>query len=434
MQISTFLFTLFVAGRYSNHRHKDGRKKHCCLYCGKWLYKVVRHMKISHRKENDVKKGSKLVDKVEKRKFFGVLCRRGDFEANMKHAREKNEFLTVVRHSKNLDVKNYTPCINCHGLYSNRTLIKHLKTCQGSSKGISKSKDARGSRILLQESLAKDDQFKKLKVELFSRMYLDEVTNLVRTDEGLLLYAYTLYEKGGSKAFQEISSKLRSFARLLIEFRNITPFKDASAFSLIDPANWDDVIKAAKVLVGHKGDEDVTTPTLLLAVGRSLEAIACTKRAWGIRLKDQEIVEDARSFLELHTEYWHIYAKHAHSTINAKKDKTPEALPLTADIQDLRKYLLREIKIIVEADHSDGIMLQEWSFLQKLIVVRIITFNARRGGEATKVFISDWLRCDQWKRQEDIDAIEDPLEKVCTFENLDSLDYFLLTPSLSSLL
>ena len=87
-------------------------------------------------------------------------------------------------------------------------------------------------------------------------MYLDEVTNLVRSDEGLLLYAYTLYEKGGGKAFQEISSKLRSFARLLIEFRNITPFKDASAFILIDPANWDDVIKAAKVLVGHKGDED----------------------------------------------------------------------------------------------------------------------------------------------------------------------------------
>ena len=54
----------------------------------------------------------------------------------------------------------------------------------------------------------------------------------------------------------------------------------------------------------------------------------------------------------------------------------------------------------------------QWSWFQKLLLVRIITFNARRGGEVCKVTVSDWDRSDQWKRKEDIERIKDPVEKL----------------------
>ena len=42
----------------------------------------------------------------------------------------------------------------------------------------------------------------------------------------------------------------------------------------------------------------------------------------------------------------------------------------------------------------------------------IITFNARHGGESTKIPKSDWESCNISKRTEDINSIEDPLEKI----------------------
>ena len=50
--------------------------------------------------------------------------------------------------------------------------------------------------------------------------------------------------------------------------------------------------------------------------------------------------------------------------------------------------------------------------MQKLCLVRLITFNARRGGEASKIKLEQWLNCDKWKRDEDIQNIEDPMEKL----------------------
>ncbi|XP_057297398.1 calponin homology domain-containing protein DDB_G0272472-like [Hydractinia symbiolongicarpus] len=54
----------------------------------------------------------------------------------------------------------------------------------------------------------------------------------------------------------------------------------------------------------------------------------------------------------------------------------------------------------------------EYSYLQKLVLVQILTFNARRGGKPTKLTLDHWINRDKWKRQEDIDNLENATEKV----------------------
>ena len=44
--------------------------------------------------------------------------------------------------------------------------------------------------------------------------------------------------------------------------------------------------------------------------------------------------------------------------------------------------------------------------------MRIITFNARRGGESSKLLLDDFINCDKWKRSEDIERITDPCERL----------------------
>ena len=56
-----------------------------------------------------------------------------------------------------------------------------------------------------------------------------------------------------------------------------------------------------KILVKHDGGVDsVGIPSLLLRLGRSLEALAIAKRTLGVKVKTPEMVQDARDFLELH--------------------------------------------------------------------------------------------------------------------------------------
>ena len=205
-------------------------------------------------------------------------------------ARESNDLAVVVRAGKNKTqtVSNYITCVKCVGMYNNRTATRHMSQCLGdeASKGAEWS-NLKTCKIFFQRCLSKDDRYENIKANIFSRMAPDEITSLIKNDDGLILYGYLMYEKGGDNMFNEISNKLRNVARLVIEYSKQSVDADSSSLTLIDPSNWDMVIRSVKKIVGHEGDEKVRVPSLLLRLGRSLEALACAKRAMGIKKKDR---------------------------------------------------------------------------------------------------------------------------------------------------
>ena len=68
---------------------------------------------------------------------------------------------------------------------------------------------------------------------------------------------------------------------------------------------------------------------------------------------------------------------------------------------------------LIEKDLKNFIISRdEFSYLQKLVLVRIITFNARRCGESSKLYFDDSINCGKWKSYEDIHRITDPFEKL----------------------
>ena len=295
---------------------------------------------------------------------------------------------------------------------------KHAKLCVAdSSESDKKTLSVKNSRMFLASALAMDAKCEDFSTRIISRMLDDEMTNIVKNDELLMLYGYTLYEMGGEESFSQISNKLRNVSRLLIKFRETNDVSITTA-GLIDPSHWDAIIAAVKSLVKRGGIENVGIPSLLLRLGRSLEALASAKRMLGIKTKNDNIVNDARKCLELHAEEWGTYSKHALATIQAKNDRKPELLPLTKDIQNLRSFLVTEINRIIDQLENRGkegqchVSQSEFSYLQKLCLVRLITFNARRGGEASKIKLEQWINSDKWKREEDIENIEDPMERL----------------------
>ena len=392
----------------------DGRKLHCCLYCNLWLYRIPRHMMRQHKAEPRVKLILKM-GKSKQNMEFSKLRREGDYNSNILKLKEKNHNLTVVRSGK-LSTAKYTVCVNCHGFFTKRTLRKHSNICNDNSKEACRKADGlKESKMYLASVLAVDSKYDKFSADVLARMQEDELSIFIKHDELLMLYGYTIYEKGGVEKFSEISNKLRNVARLVLKYREMF---DAfvTTNEIIDPTHWDSIIKCIKHVVDHCGNENVGIPSLLLRLGRSLQALASAKRAVGIKTKNEDMVKDARDFLELYDGDWHIYANHALSTIASKKDKVPELLPLTEDVKKLRLFLLSEIKKITgslkEDDQNCILTRSEFVYLQKLTLVRIITFNARRGGEPAKLKLEAWLNCDKWKRHEDIENLTDPLEQL----------------------
>ena len=94
-----------------------------------------------------------------------------------------------------------------------------------------------------------------------------------------------------------------------------------------------------KLVVSHE-KQTVGISSLLLNLGRSHACVAGIKNALGIRRNDSSMREDARNFLTLHAEEWSIYTKRALESM--KKDYKPELLLLSAYLDKLKDFLMKE--------------------------------------------------------------------------------------------
>ena len=241
----------------------------------------------------------------------------------------------------------------------------------------------RKSRMFLASTIAAGKKIESFSSEIISRMTDDALTNFVKNDKFLMLYGLSLYERFGVTKFYLISNSPRNVAQLTFEFRK-TNHKSITTLELIYPSNWHALISAVKILIKHDGGVDsVGIPSLLLRLGRSLEALAIAKRTLRVKVKTPEMVQDARDFLELHAVEWSTYSSHALAAISSKQDKAPELLLLTGDLRKLRLFFLTEINDLCEAidkrEEKSGtgtITPAEFSYLQKLCLVNLITFNA----------------------------------------------------------
>ena len=229
---------MFFPGEYTDNRHSDGRKKHYCLFCEKWLYKIRRHYTSVHKREERVKEIMKFKDKHVQRYMFSKLRGEGDFIKNMESLKDDNIAITAA---KSKVTGSWLPCTNCMVFYSAKTLRIHVQRCNKVFNGNSSTKEA---RLLFKCSASDNDKFKEYENFVTSRMKSTEYTNLAKSDDGLLLYGYCLYEKHGDKGYHCISNAIRNVAHLLIAFRSLTGNAVASSLDLVEVKNYNDVVEA----------------------------------------------------------------------------------------------------------------------------------------------------------------------------------------------
>ena len=99
--------------------------------------------------------------------------------------------------------------------------------------------------------------------------------------------------------------------------------------------------------------------------------------------------------------------------LRRKNRMPPKNFHYEADVRLFRIFVIGEIQKILERLDKSIVKLQDLKDLSKYAMARIMTFNARRGGEPAKLTLEHWEAVEdgRWKRKSDIENLDDPVER-----------------------
>ena len=197
---------------------------------------------------------------------------------------------------------------------------------------------------------------------------------------------------------------------MILSYREIHQNSDFNDKDIVLPKNYDNVKNVFKRMAGFKRPTDISNPHIIIRTGYAIKTLAIIVKLENLKLGGHDMIEKMRCFIELYESDYLILTNNSKSFYEKKKGNKPEELPLESDIKLLREFCVKGIRQILTLD---TLLTNDYVYLSKLTYARLLTFNARRGGEPGKLTLKDWrmVENDRWKRKEDIERLKDPVER-----------------------
>lgn len=386
-------------------------KKQACYYCGKLVCKIARHYEQKHQSEREVaialsfSKGSPT-----RKKHLEKLRLLGNYHHNVTVLETGKGELILKRRPTSAEKcipDDYLPCNYCLGFFKRQELWKHIRACGAKPKDGNPNApkyqkvQAKAKLLLLNSTMASSSDNNNILSRLFSTMKRDEVSLIAKNDWLIKEVGLFLIEKHGEKQQYLTSQKMRELARLLTELRAADFSPNAQLCDFIKPGKFDVVVSGVKRLSKfqfQEGVQRVATPSLSLKVGHSLKKCVSILRGQALRRKDKDLQEEADTFEKLLESEWSCrVSHHSLSTLGASKYNKVEILPLAEDLEKLRKSILFKISSSTQI-LSEQPQLGAWSQLAQATLARLVIFNKRRGGEASKMLSESYRHRPDWKQ------------------------------------
>lgn len=118
-----------------------------------------------------------------------------------------------------------------------------------------------------------------------------------------------------------------------------------------------------------------------------------------------------KKFKELLDNYWSTYmATNAHSTMDQRRWKKEDSVPLTEDVVTLQNYL-RKIEDEAKVELREHVSTTAYKKLSESLLSQIIVFNKKREGEASRLTLETSLKTDTGRVNKDIYETLSTVEK-----------------------
>lgn len=382
------------------------------MFCNKFTDQITRHLTRNHKSTLEVKEALSFPSKSkDRREEWQKIIRKGDYQANLDSLRNGATNFVVVREGKQKN-DEYIPCPHCCGFFSTKMLYKHSNICfMKRSEGRDKFPVSVGRAML--SSAIVTNKFSDLNSLVLDKMKKDNLYLLIKNDKYLCLYGHIQMQQKEKVRYHDIRYSLRALAKLLQQVRSNTGNSELKSDDLVDAKMFDEVVNASKELAGYKGPRDIAVPNIFLKTGYSLKNLMLSVRTVALKEMNQSKVNSLRNFADLYEDEWQMHAKNCRSVYDARKSNKPEKLPDEGDVKLFRKYCIQELNQLIAKVTSGNFSQHDFKRLEKITLARVISFNARRGSEASKLTLKIWegVEDDRWKQRFSIDKIEDEIER-----------------------
>jgi len=358
-----------------------------------------------HKDEDDVQT-YKAAQGTERKLLSADMRKKGIFNENKAQAMKEDPKYQAERRNS---VKNLVLCSKCSGFYSRKMFHRHKVNCVGDSSSLPSAVDVK----LMSNTNS------KFNVSILSRFQNDEAGLLCKTDATIRSIGERLFERTKRKVDKEMETRksvmndMRLLAKLYISFNGQDNSPESTDSEVMFRRQNFCVLEASIEEVTTKPGADENTDmkhgvkNKLFYLLRSAAQII---KATHLANCDDAKAKECENFVELlNLNQSQIFgdATYKINKIRQEKLRMPEQRACETEVAKLREHIMT--KITEYSNEYNIVDKSTFVALRDALCARITLCNARRGGEPSRLKISQWSDALQkrWIDKESILGLEE---------------------------
>lgn len=334
---------------------------------------------------------------TEKTKIFGEIRKKGILKTNKEQSKLAEPKYERARNQGSLS--NLIMCSSCKVFISKYAMPRHTNVCNESL-----------SYPIAAQMLSNDidENFKK---EILSGMRQDSIKMYFEKDKAIMQYGNYLYRgkfKDKSKVVEHrksLRNQLRQLARIYLNFEVLKPpvSQFQNALDMFNKANFFILMKCIESMAEKENPNDKSIKSgfklscyyLILAAAIFFRAQFLSSIILFFKKEDNmensTMIENFTSVLKMNEKIYFSDSRVALDHTRQRTTRKPKFLPIESDMSLLRQH----IQLIIQnmSNHVIKSQLnpscQEYITLRNAVCTKLTLLNARRGGEAARLVLTD---------------------------------------------
>ena len=368
----------------------------------------------------------------EQRLVFKQCRRTGMMKYNMNKLGSKNAVLLRERSTRSGEPKSRVVCDQCKGMFSRTWFYAHKKLCVGDNYVCIEPKSFPAAVYFSCDRVPEE-----FKHEVLSKFNQDQVGLLCQTDSMITMIGSKLYTKVKARVDKKtevrrsVMSDMRRLAALYVHFQNVIEREHMSPASIrstdcmqpqatvkdmFNRRNYEALAEACRTYTSRNDGDSTEKSGLMISLYYLILKAAKIVRVHYLTKEDSAAANTVAEFLEVLAYNKNdliggaIYANNKNRQTRLRR---PQQMPQHEDLQALRTYTINRMKSILDDPYLQFTS-TEFVELRDMVCCRMTLFNARRGGEAARLQLSNWndARNKVWFDPSRIEAMSDAEKEV----------------------
>lgn len=312
-------------------------------------------------------------------------------------------------------------CSSCKGFYSAKNISSHKTNCPGDQGSQSLPMTIATSSLIshITETSVEVQKFNNI---ILSGFRNDHIGNHCRTDKFIKIFGLSNFHKVLARTEKKDSLReklmgdMRRLAALLLLCKKKAKPQGKTISSCDDMLNISNIEFVQEALLEMTKKEDGSLKSgLCCNLGFLLKKVCSVLKAHFLWKDDTAKAMQFDKFHSVLNLFWHRWFSEAQYDVQKARQlrlRKPKRLPNNEAISELRNYNVTSIKQIV-SDQYNFISHNDYVTLRDHLVCRLTLFNARRGGEPSRLLLDEWKDAenDEWIGNVNSISINDPSER-----------------------